>query len=53
VRADDVERLVLEVNVERLGLHEARPVVRTVLDKFVFPLRDYHSIEIVLAEKPE
>jgi SAM-dependent methyltransferase len=39
--------------VERLGLHEARPVVRTVLDKFVFPLRDYHSIEIVLAEKPE
>jgi len=39
--------------VERLGLHLPRPVVRAALDRFVFPLRDHHSIEIVLAEKPD
>src|SRR5262249_37336723 len=37
--------------VEALGLHEASWPVRTFLNTCVFPMKDHHSIEIVLAEK--
>lgn len=37
--------------LEALGLHQAGLMTRLVLDVFVFPARDHHSIEIVLARK--
>jgi SAM-dependent methyltransferase len=37
--------------IERLGLHELGKVKQMLLDKLVFPIRDHHSIEIVLAQK--
>jgi SAM-dependent methyltransferase len=37
--------------VESLGLHKARWTTRAVLNTFAFPIRDRHSIEIVLAQK--
>jgi SAM-dependent methyltransferase len=37
--------------VEELGLHRAPPLVRVLLNLFVFPVRDHHAIEIVLAQK--
>jgi ubiquinone/menaquinone biosynthesis C-methylase UbiE len=39
--------------VEALGLHEARAMVRLVLNTFVFPINDHHCIEVVLAQKGE
>jgi hypothetical protein len=37
--------------IEALGLHRARPLVRAVLNTCVFPAKDHHCIEIVLAQK--
>ena len=37
--------------IESLGVHNAGRVTRRLLDTFVFPLRDHHVIEVVLAEK--
>jgi SAM-dependent methyltransferase len=37
--------------IESLGLHHAPPLVRALLNAFVFPVKDHHSIEIVLAQK--
>jgi SAM-dependent methyltransferase len=37
--------------VESWGVHKAGRFVRLLLDTFVFPMRDRHVIEIVLAEK--
>jgi SAM-dependent methyltransferase len=37
--------------IQALGLHRARSIVRAVLNAFFFPVQDYHSIEIVLAQK--
>jgi SAM-dependent methyltransferase len=37
--------------VEGLGLHKAGWLTRAALNTFVFPVRDHHSIEIVLAQK--
>jgi SAM-dependent methyltransferase len=37
--------------IEAWGAHKAGRTVRLLLDTFVFPLRDHHVIEIVLAEK--
>src|SRR5262245_37518596 len=37
--------------VEGLGLHKAKWLTRAVLNTFAFPIRDRHSIEIVLAQK--
>jgi len=37
--------------IESLGLHQANAVLRTTLNTFFFPVRDHHSIEIVLAQK--
>jgi SAM-dependent methyltransferase len=37
--------------VESLGLHRAKPMLRLVLNTFVFPLKDNHSIAVVLAQK--
>ncbi|MCS6851016.1 MAG: class I SAM-dependent methyltransferase [Gemmataceae bacterium] len=37
--------------VEALGLHQASPAVRLMLNALVFPLTDHHNIEIVLAQK--
>jgi SAM-dependent methyltransferase len=37
--------------VERLGLHKAAPLVRAMMNGLVFPVRDHHSIVIVLAQK--
>src|SRR5262249_46999296 len=37
--------------IEGLGLHKAGPLTRAVLNTFVFPIRDQHSIEVVLAQK--
>jgi SAM-dependent methyltransferase len=39
--------------IEALGLHKARPMVRLLLNKLVFPVRDHHNIAIVLAQKAE
>ena len=39
--------------VEALGLHQARAVLRLVLNTFVFPISDHHCIEVVLAQKGE
>jgi SAM-dependent methyltransferase len=38
--------------VEALGLHRARPLIRAILNQFVFPVHDHHSIVIALAQKP-
>jgi SAM-dependent methyltransferase len=37
--------------IEQLGLHKAKPLVRTILNLALFPVQDHHSIEIVLAQK--
>jgi SAM-dependent methyltransferase len=37
--------------IEALGLHKAKPATRAMLNLLVFPVRDHHSIEIVLAQK--
>jgi SAM-dependent methyltransferase len=37
--------------VEDLGLHQANHVVRLLLNLLIFPARDHHAIEIVLAQK--
>jgi SAM-dependent methyltransferase len=37
--------------IEAFGLHRAPPLVRGLLNAFVFPVTDHHSIEIVLAQK--
>jgi SAM-dependent methyltransferase len=37
--------------VEELGLHKAPPLLRVLLNLFVFPVNDHHAIEIVLAQK--
>jgi SAM-dependent methyltransferase len=37
--------------VEKLGLHRASFLMRVALNLFVFPVRDHHCIEIVLAQK--
>jgi Methyltransferase domain len=37
--------------IEAIGLHKARAVTRFVLNQFVFPFEDHHSIEIHLAQK--
>jgi SAM-dependent methyltransferase len=39
--------------VEALGLHQARAMLRLVLNTFVFPMKDHHCIEVVLAQKGE
>jgi SAM-dependent methyltransferase len=37
--------------LEACGLHKAGVVTRLLLDRFIFPIQDHHSIEIVLAQK--
>jgi SAM-dependent methyltransferase len=37
--------------VEALGLHQARPMIRLLLNALAFPISDHHSIEVVLAQK--
>jgi SAM-dependent methyltransferase len=37
--------------IEGLGLHQATPLVRSVLNQFAFPVRDHHAIVISLAQK--
>ena len=37
--------------IEGLGLHTAKAVTRAALNAFFFPVRDHHSIEVVLARK--
>jgi SAM-dependent methyltransferase len=39
--------------IESLRLHQAPPSLRLVLNRFVFPVEDCHSIVIALAEKIE
>lgn len=39
--------------IESLGLHKARRMTRVLLNAFVFPVKDHHHIEIVLAQKGE
>jgi SAM-dependent methyltransferase len=39
--------------IEALGLHKARRMTRILLNAFVFPVKDHHHIEIVLAQKGE
>jgi SAM-dependent methyltransferase len=39
--------------VEALGLHRARRLLRLVLNTFVFPVQDHHSIVVLLAQKGE
>jgi SAM-dependent methyltransferase len=39
--------------VDAVGLHKAGPLLRFLLNRFVFPLEDHHSIEIHLAQKIE
>ncbi|MGD9634055.1 MAG: class I SAM-dependent methyltransferase [Pirellulales bacterium] len=38
--------------VEEMGLHEAGPLLKGVLNAMVFPFRDHHRIAIGLAERP-
>jgi SAM-dependent methyltransferase len=38
--------------LEDMGLHKLRPMLRGLMNKFVFPLRDHHEIVIALAQKP-
>jgi SAM-dependent methyltransferase len=37
--------------IEALGLHRAPPLLRILLNAFVFPVKDHHSVEIILAQK--
>jgi SAM-dependent methyltransferase len=37
--------------LEDMGLHELRPMLRGLMNKFVFPVRDHHEIAIALAQK--
>jgi SAM-dependent methyltransferase len=37
--------------VEALGLHKAGALTRLLLNWFIFPIKDHHNIEIVLAQK--
>jgi SAM-dependent methyltransferase len=37
--------------IESWGVHRAGRLVRWLLDRFVFPMRDHHVIEVMLAEK--
>jgi hypothetical protein len=37
--------------VEDLGLHKTKPATKALLNLLLFPIRDHHSIEIVLAQK--
>jgi SAM-dependent methyltransferase len=37
--------------VESFGIHRAPPMLRTLWDKFFFPVNDHHSVVIALAEK--
>jgi SAM-dependent methyltransferase len=37
--------------IEALALHRAPPLLRVLLNAFVFPVTDHHCIEIVLAQK--
>ena len=38
--------------IESLGLQNARPSLRMMLNTFVFPMRDHHTIVLGLMEKP-
>jgi hypothetical protein len=38
--------------IEELGLHQASPALRAVLNKLAFPLNDCHKIAVILARKP-
>jgi SAM-dependent methyltransferase len=38
--------------VEAIGLHQAGALTRWLLNRFLFPVQDHHSIAIVLARKP-
>jgi SAM-dependent methyltransferase len=37
--------------IEAVGLHEAGPLMRWLLNRWIFPVKDHHSIAIVLARK--
>jgi SAM-dependent methyltransferase len=37
--------------VESMGLHKCRPLVRALLNRLVFPMKDHHNIAIVVAQK--
>lgn len=37
--------------IEGLGLHKAAPLLRAMMNGFIFPVRDQHSIVIALAQK--
>jgi SAM-dependent methyltransferase len=37
--------------LEDMGLHKLRPMLRGLMNKFVFPLDDHHEIVIALAQK--
>jgi SAM-dependent methyltransferase len=37
--------------IESLGLHRAAPMLRAMMNGFIFPVRDHHSIVIALAQK--
>jgi hypothetical protein len=37
--------------LEDMGLHRLRPVLRGLMNKLVFPIRDHHEIVIALARK--
>lgn len=37
--------------IETLGLDRARPIVRRLLNRLVFPVNDHHTIAVVLARK--
>jgi SAM-dependent methyltransferase len=39
--------------IEKLGLHQAKPLTRIILDKLCFPLTDAHHIVVALAQKRE
>jgi SAM-dependent methyltransferase len=39
--------------IEALGLHRAKALTRLLLNLFVFPAHDHHSIAVVLARKSE
>ena len=38
--------------IEDLGLHHAGYVVRSILNRFVFPMSDHHAVVVGLARKP-
>ena len=37
--------------IEHLGLQNAKPLTKAAINAIFFPIRDHHSIEIVLAQK--